>query len=84
MVGLHHTNNVTNYWTIALCDLAVNVIQSFSTYPGSTGAWHQNIFDTFLIDTRGAANFGLMLYCTKVGAPGNLAVVGPLLQIDAP
>jgi hypothetical protein len=77
------TNDSSNYWTISLYTEAAGVIESFTSKDLSRGAnqWYLNLMTSFSVGTAGTGDVAISVYVTKTGAPGNLHLYAPLLEI---
>lgn len=77
------TNNVSNYWTIALQYGTSNTnIATFTTASAGAGVWGQN--SASFAQSLTASNRYLLVAVTKTGSPGNLYIAGPHVTYTAP
>lgn len=75
------TNNATNYWTLTLLQKlsggSNNVVSSFNTSTYTVDVWTKATQSPSY--ALNATDVILMIQVTKTGAPGPLAVAGPML-----
>ena len=75
-------NSGAAFWTIYLRRVSDNsTINSFSTAAGAGSVWTLNTDTTWDIGTGSAADILYYVRCEKTGAPGNLYLGGPLLEV---
>lgn len=77
------TNNGSNYWTIELIRWTDNsVIASVSTSASAADTHLLLSTTTFSIASITTSFVGIIVRCTKTGTPGNLFIVGPMLEVS--
>ena len=77
------TNNGSNYWTIELIRWTDNT--SFASVNTSAGAVNTHLLlttTTFSPTSVATSGVGLIVKVTKTGTPGNLFIIGPILEIS--
>lgn len=76
------TNNPSNYWTINLKTLGASLIASFNTASQPSNTWNQSAITSFSLPSVNTGHKGVYVEVVKVGSPGLLYLVAPLLEVN--
>jgi hypothetical protein len=77
------TNDGSNYWTIELTRWTDGAVIASVNTSADAGSTHLKKTDTtFAIASAGASDVGLVVKVTATGTPGNLYIVGPMLEVS--